>query len=105
MMRGLAGLVATLGCAGASLACSGDAPDTSLDLREQPIIRGTIVQSDELNHTGALVAILPGTGERAEFCTGTLIGAETVVTAKHCVLSMQEAERFGYPLAWLAGPS
>ena len=45
-MRGLAGLVGTLGYgalggAGLSLACSGDAPNTSLELREQPIIRGT----------------------------------------------------------------
>lgn len=100
MKRGLAlGLMSTLG-----LACNSNSGDTPLARREQSIISGTVVQSEELDHTGALVIVTPEAG-RAVFCTATLIGAETVVTAKHCALTLLEAELLGLPVEWVTGPS
>ncbi|MEY4551062.1 MAG: hypothetical protein RL685_7257 [Pseudomonadota bacterium] len=87
------------------LACGGDLGDTPLEVRDQSIIRGTLVQSAELDHTGALVVVDPVTGQRSVFCTATLLAPETVVTAKHCALTILEAESIGLPVEWLAGPS
>jgi hypothetical protein len=99
MKRGLAvALVSTL-------ACSGNTADTPVESREQAIIRGTLVQSEELDHTGAPVIVDPDTEQRSVFCTATLIGPEVVVTAKHCALTIFDAESLGLPVEWLAGPS
>lgn len=87
------------------LACGSDPGDTPLGVRDQSIIRGTLVQSEELDHTGALVVVDPETAQRSVFCTATLLAAETVVTAKHCALTILEAESIGLPVEWLAGPS
>ncbi|MEY2931699.1 MAG: hypothetical protein RL033_2448 [Pseudomonadota bacterium] len=96
----VAGFVCTL-----VLACGSDSVDTPLEVRDQSIIRGTLVQSEELDHTGALVVVDPETKQRSLFCTATLIAPETVVTAKHCALTILEAESVGLPVEWLAGPS
>jgi Trypsin len=88
-----------------SFAC-GDASDPApLAQRDQPIIRGALAESEELQHTGALVVIDPDAGVPSLFCTATLIGPETVVTAKHCALTFFQAEALGLGVAWLAGPS
>jgi hypothetical protein len=102
MTRGL--LVVLVGSLG--LACGSDAADTPLQTREQPIIGGTLLQSDELDHTGALVVVTDSAaGQRAVFCTATLIGEQTVVTAKHCALTIFDAASLGLPVEWLAGHS
>jgi hypothetical protein len=91
-------LLAALGCGSAV-----DVPD--LELREQPIIRGTLAESAALNHTGALMAIDRTTLEPQLFCTATLIAPESVVSAKHCALTVFQAESLDLDVAWLAGPS
>lgn len=87
------------------LACSSHTGDTALEVRDQSIIGGTLVQSGELDHTGALVVVDPETEQRSVFCTATLIAPETVVTAKHCALTLLEADAVGLAVEWLAGPS
>lgn len=87
------------------LACSGEPAVPSLDSREQAIIGGTLVQSGEIDHTGALTLVPPDGGQRAVFCTATLIGPETLVTAKHCALTLFELELLGLPVQWVTGPS
>jgi len=86
-------------------ACSGEGADMSSPTqREQDIIGGFRADSPALNHVGALVAIDPLTGEPFEFCSSTLIGPETVVTAKHCAVVLPDAQVQGFGLAWAAGP-
>jgi hypothetical protein len=50
------------------------------------------------------VLIDPTTNETFEFCSSTLIGAETVVTAKHCAVLLPDAQFSGLGVAWAAGP-
>ncbi|MEO8182812.1 MAG: trypsin-like serine protease [Deltaproteobacteria bacterium] len=73
--------------------------------RDQPIIRGSLAASAELDHTGALIVIDRVTLVRSLFCTATLIAPETLVTAKHCALSAFEAEAFDLDVGWLVGPA
>jgi hypothetical protein len=88
-----------------AFACGDSAHAPDLERKEQPIIRGTIAESAELNHTGALLAIDRETLEPQLFCTATLIAPESVVTAKHCALTAFQAESLDLDVAWLAGPS
>jgi hypothetical protein len=89
----------------ASACGSDDGAAVALCPLRQPIIRGSVADSSELNHTGALVAVEPGTGQRRWFCTATLIGPESVVTAKHCTSTIFDAEEQGLEVDWLSGPS
>lgn len=86
-------------------ACSGPPDTTEFTQREQDIIGGFHASSAVLNHTGALVLIDALSGELFPFCSSTLIGPETVVTAKHCaqLLPFIELNQLG-GVAWAAGP-
>lgn len=88
--------VAACALALALAACSGSAgEDPSLASRQENIIGGIVADSPALDHTGALGYFDPFEGSFYHFCTATLIGPQTVVTAKHCVdlLPSLEAER------------
>jgi hypothetical protein len=88
-----------------ALACGGSADVGGLEQRAQPIIRGASAESAELNHTGALIAIDRQTLEPRLFCTATLLAPETLVTAKHCALTVFQAESLDLDVAWLTGPA
>jgi len=96
---------ALLGSALCSSACTNDTDTLALSELAQPILRGSIADPTELNHTGALVVVDRASRERTWFCTGTLIAPESVVTAKHCTGTILGAEARGLDVAWLAGPS
>jgi hypothetical protein len=85
-------------------ACSAPAPDPELDRSQHDIIGGFHASSPELDHTGALVAVDPTSGELIPFCSSTLIGPQTVVTAKHCAVLYPQLEQSGYGLFWGVGP-
>ena len=101
----MAGGGALLGLALSSSACTEGADALALGRLTQAVIRGSIADSSELNHTGALVVVDPATQERSWFCTATLIAPESVITAKHCAGTLFAADEQGLELAWLAGPS
>lgn len=88
----------------ALVACGGEGAATSLGEREQDVIGGFHANSPELDHVGALVAIDPTTNVPFAFCSSTLIGPETIVTAKHCAVVLPEAQIQGFEVAWAAGP-
>lgn len=90
---------------GVCSACASEPDPHPLGRRGADIIGGELADAAELNHTGALVRLDPETLEPALFCTATLIGPETVVTAKHCARRLAEYAARGFGLAWLAGPS
>jgi hypothetical protein len=85
-------------------ACSGEGPDLAIADTARDIIGGFHADSPALNHVGALVAIDPLTNEPFEFCSSTLIGPETVVTAKHCAVVLPDAQFAGFGVAWAVGP-
>lgn len=87
-----------------SVACSGPAPDAELGHSQHDIIGGFHATSPELDHTGALIAVDPVSGELIPFCSSTLIGPQTVVTAKHCAVLYPQLEQSGYGLFWGVGP-
>jgi hypothetical protein len=85
------------------VACSGS-PEPDLRGRSQDIIGGFHADSPALDHVGALVAIDPTTNVPFAFCSSTLIGPETVVTAKHCAAVLPDAQFANFQVAWAAGP-
>ncbi len=87
------------------LACGGGEPGEPLGTREQSIVGGVLLRSAELDHTGALVLVNGVTSQPSAFCTATLIGPETLVTAKHCAFRVLQAEQVGVATGWVAGPS
>jgi len=91
--------------AGVCSACASEPDPHQIGRRGADIIGGELADAAELNHTGGLVRVDPETLEPALFCTATLIGPETVVTAKHCARRLAEYAARGFDLAWLAGPS
>ncbi len=104
MTSSLAARTAPWLAAGALVACSGEAPVTSVGERDQDIIGGFHANSTALDHVGALVAIDPTTNTPFAFCSSTLIGPETIVTAKHCAVVLPDAQLQGLEVAWAAGP-
>jgi hypothetical protein len=89
---------------GLLVACSGEGPELGVSERGQDIIGGFHADSPALDHVGALVAIDPTTNVPFAFCSSTLIGPETVVTAKHCAVVLPDAQVQNFKLAWAAGP-
>ena len=108
-MRTSKNLVKLIGNSGLALAlggvaCGAPSEGVGVEQREFDIITGFHADSPQLNHTGALVVVDPLTGEIVPFCSSTLIGPETVVTAKHCAVIFPQAESAGFVVAWAAGP-
>lgn len=73
---------------------------------QQSIIGGYPAAASLWDHTGAIVLVNEETGAVISFCSGTLISANTVITAKHC-LSIFEVQQHlaGMYVAWLTGPN
>lgn len=86
------------------VACSSEGPGVGVAERGQDIIGGFPADSPALDHFGALVAIDPTTNVPFAFCSSTLIGPETVVTAKHCAAVLPDAQVQNFEVAWAAGP-
>jgi len=86
MMKIAFGLLAglALGACGAQDGNVGN-PTSS---KEDTIIGGFDVTGKNLDAVGSLAIIDPATGEHFSICTATLIGPQTILTAKHCTIEI-----------------
>jgi hypothetical protein len=91
-----------LGCGDERISASDPLPD-ELGRLDQAIIFGLPAPSPQLDHTGALVYRVRATGETAPLCTASLIGPQTLVTAKHCIVVLPTFERIGIDVLWARG--
>jgi hypothetical protein len=78
-------------------------PQIELERRSLDVIGGTPAASEAFDHTGALLYRVRASGTVGLLCSATLIGAETVVTAKHCVAPLVAFERVGIDVSWARG--
>jgi hypothetical protein len=69
---------------------------------EAAIIGGAHADSPELDVVGTL-ELVDSNGSVRPFCTGTLLNAETVLTARHCVDLLDELVFYGYDSAFAVG--
>ena len=100
------GLAVALGAA----ACGTSPPgDQTLDNRGSKIIGGFAANDPVLDAIGSLVVHFGSNGlffgPPIELCGATLIGPETVLTAKHCGLIVPEIISIGATLTFAVGPN
>jgi len=81
------------------LGCSDQDAGIEMLVETADVIGGHSATSTALDHTGALVLQYED-GEIYPFCTATLIGPETIVSAKHCT----EIATWGYDVYFAVGP-
>jgi trypsin len=93
-----------IGASFSVLAACSDPPALELGQRQLDIIRGVPAASADLDHTGALLYHVRSSGAEGILCSATLIGPETLVTAKHCVAPLVAFERVGIDVSWARGP-
>ena len=92
-------LVFVSGCSGAPEVSEGPAPSS-----EEPIIGGEPTDATKYQSVGALAWTYPGYGVLHVFCTGTLASETSIVTARHCTPSIDEAFYYGLVPAFVFGP-
>jgi hypothetical protein len=100
-----AGLV---GCVGWVASCAA-APVDERDVGaiEAPIIGGFDADSPTLNAIGSISVLVEDEGSPPTFqeqCSGSLLDAQTVVTAKHCLATLTSAVSSGRTLVFGIGP-
>jgi hypothetical protein len=84
------------------------APDQKVDTNGEKIIGGFAANDPALDAIGSLVIHFPNGGPfppAQEFCGATLIGPETVLTAKHCAVLVPQIISAGLRLTFAVGSS
>lgn len=100
--KALAGTTLLLALGPLVTSCS-EPPARELAQRQLDIIGGNVAPSEAFDHTGALLYRVRASGNVGLLCSATLIGPETVVTAKHCVAPLIAFERSGIDVSWARG--
>jgi V8-like Glu-specific endopeptidase len=77
--------------------------EPTVNLREAPIVGGTLAPDGYLPAVGALVAY--SYGQVMPFCTGTLVSDQLVVSAAHCVKAIGSEIPSGVPIGFFYGQS
>lgn len=92
--------------ASALAACAQPVSEEPLALSEssQAIIGGAPAPGAEYAAVGALVYYFPEIGVLDTFCSGTLVAAQAIVTARHCTPSIDLALESGLVPAFAIGP-
>lgn len=96
-------IVTTLLAFGPLVTGCSEPPAVELARQRLDIIGGTAAPGAAFEHTGALLYRVRASGDVGLLCSATLIGAETVVTAKHCVAPLVAFERVGIDVTWARG--
>lgn len=99
---GSAALVLLSACVGVT-----DGP-TEVDSKSEEIIGGVAANGARLNAIGSLGLVFTdwqGTQVFEPFCSGALIGQQTVLSAKHCTDLFFDAALYGYSVAFGVGPN
>ena len=81
-----------------------ETPETELGSARQAIIDGAPATGAKYGAVGALVYFLPEIGVLDVFCSGTLIAPNALVTARHCMPSIDLALESGLVPAVAFGP-
>ena len=81
----------TLLCLAQAIACSSKGPDGAAATGDEAnIIGGVDAKSASLNAVGAIVFRDRATNQLSPLCTATLIGPQTILTAKHCAVQFTQ---------------
>lgn len=90
----------------AVLACSqaSEVSDVQLSTTTQAILGGAPADEAKYGAVGALVFAIPDVGVLDVFCSGTLVGPQALVTARHCTPSIDFALANGLIPAFAFGP-
>ncbi len=78
--------------------------DSQLGTTSLAIIDGALADEAKYAAVGALVYSFPDVGVLDVFCSGTLVGREALVTARHCMPSIDFALENGLTPAFALGP-
>jgi len=101
-------LLLTLGATISAASCDGTSP-TSIanDPEAQELIGGFPAGDRRLDFAGALVAYDPRSSyyPPQAFCSASLVGTESVLTAKHCAEVINEVVSYGLTVGFAMGPN
>lgn len=80
--------------AGACSVQQGDPADPSVRSQQRPIVGGSLDTNPA--HAGvAYISVYDATYAPSEFCSGTLISSNVVLTAGHCLSTIHDPKRYG----------
>lgn len=108
-LRTIGGLIAGALLASALVGCTQASDDSArgYETAEQPILGGQLATGEKYRAVGALVQGFdyPGYGVivYTAFCSGTLVGPDKVLTARHCTPSIDQAPSFGLAAYFAVG--
>lgn len=97
-----------LAAASALAGCSGVGDEATAEVRD-PIIAGVPANGAALNAIGsvgyAYYDDYYGAWQYQPYCSGSLIGKQAVLTAKHCVAFFESDAQYGYKTMFAIGPN
>lgn len=97
----LAAVSAITGCSGSEGEVTGEQSD--------PVIAGVPANGAALNAIGSIGYAYfdsgSGTWQYEPYCSGSLIGKQTVLTAKHCLQFFESDAQYGYKTMFAIGPN
>ncbi len=86
-----------------ALTSCGVSEPEAVDDTTQLVIGGYHADNAVLDHTGLIVAYTPDGQVYEPLCSGTLVGPETLLTAKHCLEVFAIADAYGWRAGFATG--